>query len=184
VNLSNPVSTQAMLHFDRASRSLSTSSRRVQVGNRFEASSQDNAGLALSMKMDFEHASNAAQKINLQNFVTLLQSQDGSLEQAGEIYQRMSSLALTATDPTLAESASGAPSDKDLLNKEFGELSKELNNLIDLNINGRRLFGGLKADFTDGLQDRNDFSPTNLPQLSSKDVHSTQGIITLELSPG
>jgi flagellin-like hook-associated protein FlgL len=184
VNISNTVSTQAMMHFDRASQSLNSSSRRVQVGNRFEASSQDNVGLALAMKMDFEHASNAAQKINLQNFVTLLQSQDGSLQQAGEIYQRMSSLALSATDPTLAESASGGPSDKELLNKEFGELSKELSNLIDLNINGRRLFGGLKADFTDGLQDRNDFSPTNLPQISSKDVYSTQGKITLELSPG
>ena len=32
----------------------------------------------------------------------------------------------------------------------------------------------VKADFTDGLQDRNDFTPENLPQVSTKDVQATQ----------
>lgn len=182
MNLTSTVSTQAMTQFDNAVRSLNVSSRRVQTGSRFEASSSDNAGLAVSMKMDFEQSRNLGLKNNLQNFITLLQSQDGSLNQVGEIYNRMSSLAVTATDPILSES--GSQSDKQLLNREFSELSDELKNFIDLQVNGRRLFGGVKADFTDGLQDRNDFSPTNLPQLSSKDVYSTQGKITLELSPG
>ena len=184
MNLSSTVSTQAMTHFDNAVRSLNISSRRVQTGNRFEASTSDNAGLAVSMKMDFDEVKNRSQKINIQNFITLLQSQNDALSQAGDIYKRMSELALQATDVTLSEGGSNTLSDKELLNKEFGELSKELSQLIELQINGRRLFGGVKADFTDGLQDRNDFTPENLPQVSTKDVQATQGKITLNLSPG
>ena len=91
--------------------------------------------------MDFDEVKNRSQKINIQNFITLLQSQNDALSQAGDIYKRMSELALQATDVTLSEGGVSTLSDKELLNKEFGELSKELSQLIDLQINGRRLFG-------------------------------------------
>ena len=172
------------MHHELASKNLNASSRRVAIGSRLEGSSADNAGLSVAMKMDFEKVQNSSHKINLQNFLTLLQSQNDALSQAGDVYTRMSELAMRATDVTLTESDSGNSSDKELYNKEFSELSKELNKLIDLQINGRRLFGGVKADFTDGLQDRNDFTPENLPQVSTKDVQTTQGKITLNLSPG
>ncbi len=184
MNLDNTVTAQAVSHFDHAARSLSESSRRLETGSRFANGSKDHGGLSVSMRMDFDQVKNGAQKINLQNFITLLQSQEDALQQAGTIYRRMGELATKATDSLLNESHSGGFSDKSLLNAEFVELSKELSGLIDLQINGRRLFGGVKADFTEGLQDRNDFTPENLPQVSSLDVHATQGKITLELSPG
>lgn len=184
MKLDTTVTRQALVHYELAAKSLNTSARRVAVGSRLEGSSADNVGLSVAMKMDFEKVQNASQKINLQNFITLLQSQNDALNQAGEVYARMGELAMRATDVTLTESSMGNSSDKELYNQEFAELSKELNNLINLEINGRRLFGGVKADFTDGLQDRNDFTPENLPQVSSKDVQATQGKITLNLSPG
>jgi len=184
MKLDTTVARQALVHHDLASKSLTTSSRRVAIGSRLAGSSSDNAGLSVEMKMDFERVQNSSHKINLQNFLTLLQSQNDALSQAGDVYARMSELAMRATDVTLTESNSGNYSDKELYNNEFSELSKELNQLIDLQINGRRLFGGVKADFTDGLQDRNDFTPENLPQVSTKDVQATQGKITLNLSPG
>ena len=184
MKLDTTVTRQALVHHELASTSLNASARRVAVGSRLEGSSADNAGLSVAMKMDFNKVQNASQKINLQNFVTLLQSQNDALNKAGEVYARMGELAMRATDVTLTESNTGNSSDKELYNQEFSELSKELKNLIDLEINGRRLFGGVKADFTEGLQDRNDFSPQNLPQFATKDVQATQGKITLELSPG
>ena len=174
MKLDTTVARQALMHHEFASKNLNASSRRVAIGSRLEGSSADNAGLSVAMKMDFERAKNSSHKINLQNFLTLLQSQNDALSQAGDVYARMSELAMRATDVTLTESDSGNSSDKELYNKEFSELSKELNKLIDLQINGRRLFGGVKADFTDGLQDRNDFTPENLPQVSTKDVQTTQ----------
>ena len=96
----------------------------------------------------------------------------------------MSILAQMASDPFLTEAENGASSDKELLNIEFQELSERLSSLIDMETNDRRLFGGVKTDFTQGLQDRNDFTPTNLPQITTKDVQATSGVITLDLCPG
>lgn len=156
----------------------------METGNRLGSVSDDSGGLSVSMKLDIDKITTKSQKVNLQNFITLLQSQDEALTQVSKIYDRMSVLAQWATDPFLCEAKNGASSDKELLNIEFKELSERLSSLIDIQLNGRRLFGGLKTDFTQGLQDRNDFSPTNLPQITTKDVKSTSGVITLELCPG
>ena len=71
----------------------------------------------------------------------------------------MSILAQTAADPFLTEAEGGASSDKELLNIEFKELSERLSSLIDMQLNGRRLFGGIKTDFTQGCK-----TGTTLPQ--------------------
>jgi flagellin len=173
-----------MVIYDRATDSLQQSSRKVETGKRVGSASDDSGGLSVSMKLDIDKITTNSHKVNLQNFITFLQSQDDALSQASKIYERMSVLAQRATDPFLSEAENGASSDKELLNVEFKELSERLASLIDMETNGRRLFGGVKTDFTQGLRDGNDFSPTNLPQITTKDVQSTSGVITLELCPG
>ena len=104
--------------------------------------------------------------------------------QVNDLYDRMSQLAFRSLDIVLADVPTNGSSDKSLLNKEFQEISAALKSLIDQQVGGRRLFGGVKSDFTDGLQDRNDFSPTNLPQITTKDVLSTNGKVKIEFCPG
>ena len=52
------------------------------------------------------------------------------MDQVRAIYDKMSILAHKALDPTLLESANSHPSDKDLLNKEFQELSEDLDGIL------------------------------------------------------
>ena len=79
MKLDTTVARQALVHHGLASKSLNASSRRVAIGSRLEGSSTDNAGLSVAMKMDFERVQNSSHKINLQNFLTLLQSQNDAL---------------------------------------------------------------------------------------------------------
>ena len=123
-----------------------------------------------------------SRRVSLQNFVTFLDSQPKSLDQVRAIYDKMSILAHKALDPTLSESANSHLSDKDLLNKEFQELSEDLDGILNRKVNGQLLFGGKSADFTDGLLDENSTGAT--PQKISIDVGTTKGKMTIELSPG
>ena len=66
-----------------------------------------------------------------------------ALSQASKIYEQMSILSQMAADPFLTEAEGGASSDKELLNIKFQELSERLSSLIDMEMNGRRLFGGI-----------------------------------------
>ena len=171
-----------MVSYDRAVSSLNHSAQKVGSGKKLNSAPEDSGGLSVAMKLDMDKLKTNSHKVNLQNFITFLQSQDDALSQASKIYERMSVLAQMASDPFLTEAENGASADKELLNIEFKELSERLSSLIDMETNGRRLFGGVKTDFTQGLQDRNDFSPTNLPQVTTKDVQSTSGNITVEAS--
>ena len=173
-----------MVSYDRAVNSLNHSAQKVGTGKKLNSASEDSGGLSVAMKLDMDKLKTNSHKVNLQNFITFLQSQDDALSQASKIYERMSVLAQMATDPFLTEAENDAASDKELLNIEFKEISERLSSLLDMETNGRRLFGGVKTDFTQGLRDGNDFSPDNLPQVTTKDVQATSGVITLELSPG
>ena len=59
------------------------------------------------------------------------------------------------------------------MNKEFQELSEELDGILNRKVNGQLLFGGKSADFTDGLLDENSTGAT--PQKISIDVGTTKG---------
>jgi flagellin-like hook-associated protein FlgL len=125
-----------------------------------------------------------SQQLKLQSFITLLPNFREALSQASKIYERMSTLAQMASGPFLTETEYGASSVNVLLNIEFKPLSGRISSLIDMEMNGRMLFGGVKADFTQGLQNGDDFIPTNLPQITSNYVKATSGVITLDLCSG
>ena len=137
-------------------------------------------GQKIGLRSDRLHVN--SRRITLQNFITFLDSQQKSLEQVKGIYDRMSILAHKALDPTFTESANSHSSDKDFLNKEFQELSVELDGILSKRVNGQLLFGGKSADFTDGLLDEASTGAT--PQKISIDVGTTKGKMTIELSPG
>ena len=151
-------------------------SDRISTGNRLESDKHDLGAIGVAAKLNSYRIQDLAEKTNLQNFNTFLQTQMDGIDSARNIYSRMEMLANKALDPAISQS------DMELLNKEFSELSEDLTQIINSEMNGQRLFGGRFADFTDGLLDTNATGAT--PQKTSIDVSTTKGTMTIELSPG
>jgi len=184
MNLSDTNALLAKVDFESALARYNSASRKIVSGSKLVGTVADAGGLSSSINLDAERQYLNGEKVTLQNFLTFLDSQTKALMQVDSLYKRMEALAHSSLDVALAENGTGVSSDKTLLNKEFKEISKALEALVDLEVSGRRLFGGIRSDFTDGLQDRNDFTPTNLPQVTTKDVLATSGKISVELCPG
>ena len=117
------------------------SANRVSTGNRFENAGTDVGALGQDARLRSERLQLHSRRVSMQNFNTFLDTQQKTLQQVRGIYDRMSSLAHQALDPTITESTNGGNSDKELLNTEFGELSAELNKMITSKVNGQLLFG-------------------------------------------
>ena len=171
-------------HFDSAQAKHAAATRNIVTGSKSSIYDFDAGGLSAGSAINSENHSKMSSKINLQNFLSFIKGQESVLLQVDDMYQRMEQLAFSSLDVTKSEAGANGSADKDLLNKEFQEISDTLIDMLDQEFNGRRLFGGVRSDFTDGLQDRNDFTPTNLPQFITKDVMATSGKITVGLSPG
>ena len=159
-----------------SSAKMKIASDRLSNGDRLESDKNDTGALGVKANLQTSDILNRAERINLQNFHTFLQGQGDGLQKARHIYERMSILASKALDTTINEQ------DRYQLNREFSELSSELDNLVRKKINGNLLFGGKSADFTDGLTDTNATGATPLREVQN--VESTSGKISLSLSPG
>ena len=155
---------------------MKIASDRLSKGNRLESGKRDVGALGVDARLRSSRIHDRAEKINLQNFHTFLQAQSDGLSRARTIYDRMGVLASRVLDPTINER------DNQQLNKEFSELSSELDKLVKKKVNGNLLFGGKSADFTDGLTDTLATGAT--PLRESQDVQSTSGKISISLSPG
>ena len=155
---------------------------RLATGKKLVGASKDIGAIGQNIGIRSDRLQMNSRRVTLQNFITFLDSQQKNLEQVRGIYDRMSILSHKALDPTLSESANFHQSDKELLNKEFHELSEELDGILSRKVNGQLLFGGKSADFTDGLLDEAATGAT--PQMISIDVGTTKGKMTIELSPG
>ena len=157
-------------------------SDRVSTGNRFENAGTDVGALGQNARLRSERLQIQSKRVAMQNFNTFLDTQQKTLQQVRGIYERMSNLAHQALDPTLTESSSGKRSDKDLLNTEFNVLASELDSILDRKVNGQLLFGGVSADFTEGVSD--DDGSTLTPYKTTVDVGTTSGTMTIKFSTG
>ena len=140
---------------------------RISTGGKLNGPGKDLGALGVDASLRSNRLQMKANRVNMQNFVTFLDVQQKTLQEVRSIYERMNTLAHRALDPTrngnnsanTGQHVNDGGSDRDLLNKEFGELSKQLEDILDRKMNGRLIFGGKEADFTDGLQDRDNFTP-------------------------
>ena len=151
---------------------------RMSSGRRLNHPQDDAGALSMLARARMEARRDELHRSNLQNFVSYLDVQRGALHDVRRMYTRMSILAERALDVGITST------ERSYYNQEFVSLQEELGNLIESDFNGQRLFGGRNADFTEGLQDRNDFTPTDMPKMESIDVGTTSGTLTLEISPG
>jgi flagellin len=176
MELTNYSFLQSRSDYLQSSAEMKVSSDRLSSGNRLVSGKKDVGAIGVNANLRSSRIQDRAERINLQNFHSFLQAQSDALVRVRKIYDRMGVLASRVLDPTINES------DNQQFNKEFSELSDNLDKLVRKKVNGTLLFGGKSADFTEGLTDTNATGAT--PLRDSQDVLTTSGKISISLSPG
>jgi len=114
---------------------LQKSLKRLSTGNRIASISDDAAGLAVGGKMSAEILRVNSSSKNLSNLISFSQTQDGYLEQISTALNRMSELAMLATDATKNSS------DRTMYDDEFTKLEAFIDGMVTKEFNGISLFG-------------------------------------------
>lgn len=107
---------------------------RLTTGLRINSSSDDAAGMAVSMKMSAQIRRADAYSANIANSRSFLQTQDAALAQLGKLLERMSELKALAHDVT----KNGG--DVDLYEKEYIQLQEQFAKTTTEQFNGVNLF--------------------------------------------
>ena len=111
---------------------------RLASGSRLLAPQDDAAGLAVATRTEAKLRQFNAAANNIASATSFSQTQDGFLEGAQDVLNRMGSLAIRAQDPTLNSEQ------RMLFQKEFRTLKDTFNDLRTAQYNGQNLFDGKK----------------------------------------
>jgi flagellin len=113
---------------------LQKSLKRLSTGSKIASISDDSAGVAVAGKMSAEIKRIEASKGNVANLISFSQTQAGYLDQISDALNRMSELAMLATDATKTTADRTAYSD------EFTALKNFINDIGDKTFNTESLF--------------------------------------------
>ncbi|BCB26928.1 flagellin [Sulfurimicrobium lacus] len=129
------LNTQRQLNASQAS--LTTSLQRLSSGLRINSAKDDAAGLAISERFTTQVRGMDQARRNANDGVSLAQTAEGSMEQMGNLMQRIRELAVQAANAT------NTASDRQALNQEATQLNQELSRFASTTeFNGQKLFDG------------------------------------------
>ena len=132
----NIASINAQRSLSGSQMSLATSMQRLSSGLRINSAKDDAAGLAISERMNAQVRGMNVAIRNSNDGISLAQTADGALAQVSNSLQRMRELAVQARNST------NSSSDKDSLNKEFGQLQLEIQRVVGgTTFNGKHMLG-------------------------------------------
>lgn len=130
----NSAATAAAHNLSNTNVNLQRSLNRLSSGSRINSSFDDAGGLAVSMKLSASIRRTEATQANVNNAISLLETQDGVLKSADKVLSRMSELAQLSTDVTKTTS------DRALYQTEYNALTASLNAMLTEQFNGVELF--------------------------------------------
>jgi flagellin len=163
----NTASSAAAYNLSSTNVNLQKSLNRLSSGSRINSSADDAGGLAVSMKLSASIRRTEATQANVNNAISLLETQDGVLKTAEKVVSRMSELVQLATDVTKTTT------DTALYQTEFSSLQTQLGSLMSEKFNGISLFTAGGVDTTIGHND--------LTVVTSQDGTQTIGLSQLDL---
>ncbi len=132
----NLVSLNAQRNLNMSQSSMAVAMQRLSSGLRVNSAKDDAAGLAIAERMNAQVRGMNVAARNANDGISLAQVAEGALSKIGDSLQRMRELAVQARN------ASNSQSDKDSLDKEFGELAKEIQRVIGgTTFNGKHIIG-------------------------------------------
>ena len=150
----NASASYANFHLSKNQNALQKSLTRLSSGSRITQPIDDAGGLAVSLKLQSAITRLDGAQKNVQNAISFLEVQDGVLEAAGKIMNRMIELKGLSTD-VMKNSSDNAN-----YNREFKDLQQQLFDMGALKFNGVSLFattttfgGGTDAVFNNLNQD-------------------------------
>jgi flagellin len=121
---------------------LSKSLARLSSGSKIVSPEDDVAGLAVSMRLEAQIKRINAASSNVNNAISLNQTQDGFLKKVSKALDRMSELSILAQDATKSDT------DRGLYNQEFTTLAAYITDLAGKEFNGVSLFDGAGNNIT------------------------------------
>ncbi len=130
----NVAANQAATNLGNANAMLQKSLNRLSSGKRIVSPADDAGGLAVSMKMEASIKRADAANTNVANAVSFLQTQDGALDTAGQVLDRINELKTLSSDVTKSSD------DVADYNKEFTALKAQLTSLSSEKFNGVDMF--------------------------------------------
>jgi flagellin len=131
----NMVSTWAAYNLNNTNTNLQRSLTRLSSGSRINSSYDDAGGLAVSMKLSAAIRRTEATQSNVNNAISLLQTQDGVLKSVDSIVIRLGELAQLSADVTKSTN------DTALYQTEVDSLVSQIQATVDEEFNGVALFG-------------------------------------------
>ena len=131
----NMAAARASYQLSKNNESLQKSLNRLSTGSRITKPADDAGGLAVAMKLKGSINRLKGVEANVGNAISFLQVQDGILESAGKIVDRMAELKALSQD-VLKNS-----SDIANYNSEFANLQLQLKDMANTKFNGVSLFG-------------------------------------------
>ena len=142
----NTASSMAAYNLGSTNVNLQRSLQKLSSGQRINSSFDDAGGLAVSMKLSASIRRTEATQANVNNALSLLQTQDGVLKNAEKVVGRMAELIQLATDVTKSTN------DTALYKTEFESLQSQLGSIIGEEFNGISMFtdGGAATPSTAG----------------------------------
>ena len=150
----NSSAAAASYHLSKNQSALQKSLTRLSSGNRIVQPVDDAGGLAVSMKMESAIVRLSGAQKNVQNATSFLEVQDGVLQAAGKIVNRMIEL------KGLSDDVMKNSSDVENYNSEFKDLQMQIYDMASLKFNGVSLFastttrdGSTSAVFNDATAD-------------------------------
>lgn len=159
----NPAAVSAGFHLAQNSKSLQQSLNRLSSGKRINRPSDDSGGLAVSMKLRSSISRLTGASNNIQNGISFLEVQDGILEAAGRIVDRMAELKGMSQD-MMKNSFDNAT-----YNNEFQDLQVQLYDISQQTFNGVSLFAEFNSEGGNGV-----FSA--IPTVASRGFDNTVSI--------
>jgi flagellin len=128
----NIIALNAQRNLAGSQSALASSMQRLSSGQRVNSAKDDAAGMAIAERMTAQIRGMTVAARNANDGISLAQTAEGALGKVADSFQRMRELAVQAANATNSDS------DKDSLDKEFGELAKEIQRVL-----GGTTFNGL-----------------------------------------
>ena len=139
----NVASLNAQRNLSMSQSSLATSMQRLSSGLRINSAKDDAAGLAIAERMNAQVRGMNVAIRNANDGISMSQTAEGALAKVGDALQRMRELAVQSRNAT------NSCSDKDSLNKEFGQLQQEITRVLGgTSFNGKAILGAQGTDMT------------------------------------
>jgi flagellin len=165
----NTAATSAAYNLSNTNVNLQRSLNRLSSGSRINSSMDDAGGLAVSMKLSASIRRTEATQANVNNALSMLETQDGVLKSAEKVVSRMSELIQLAADVTKSTT------DTALYQTEYESLQSQIVSMLGEKFNGVSLFASSATLNTD-------VDNVALQVVTSQDGSQTIGISQLDLA--